>query len=99
MLDLTACDRILEAPWLIERFRDRYVDRTRLKQVGLMWNAFLPQVKPRCLPTEKFAELGIPRDKKVFFYSERDRMLYAASVLCLALLCALRILIIKGVSL
>ena len=69
MLDFTACDRILEAPWLIERFRDRYVDRTRLKQVGLMWNAFLPQVKPRCLPTDKFAELLIKIYKKLFFYS------------------------------
>lgn len=28
-----------------------------------------------------------------------NRMLYTASILCLALLCALRILIIKGVSL
>ena len=53
MLDFTAYDRILNAPWLIERFRDRYVDRTRLKQVGLMWNAYLPQYQPRCIPTEE----------------------------------------------
>ena len=66
MLDFTAYDRILNAPW-------------RLKQVGLMWNACLPQYQPRCIPTEEIAELGLPRDKKVFFYSERDRMLYAAS--------------------
>ena len=56
MLDFTAYDRILNAPWLIERFRDRYVDRTRLKQVGLMWNACLPQYQPRCIPTEEIAE-------------------------------------------
>lgn len=44
-----------------------------------MWNAYLPQYQPRCIPTEEIAELGLPRDKKVFFYSERDRMLYVAS--------------------
>ena len=79
MLDFTAYDRVLDAKWLIERFRDRYVDRKRLRQVGLMWNSLLPQYEPRCLPTEEIAQLGIPRDKKVFFYSERIRMLYAAS--------------------
>lgn len=39
----------------------------------------LPQYRPRRLPTEEIAQLGIPRDKKVFFYSERIRMLYSAS--------------------
>ena len=63
----------------MERFRDRYVDRKRLRQVGLMWNSLLPQYKPRRLPTEEIAQLGIPRDKKVFFYSERIRTLYSAS--------------------
>lgn len=79
MLDFTAFDRILNAPWLIERFRDRYVDRKRLRQVGLMWNSYLPQYHPRCFPTEELGELELPREKKVFFYSERDRKLYAAS--------------------
>lgn len=79
MLDFIAYDRILDAPWLIEKFRDRYVDRKRLRQVGLMWNSYLPQYQPRCLPTEELGTLDFPREKKVFFYSERDRMLYAAS--------------------
>ena len=79
MYEFTAYDRVLNALWLIERFQDRYVDRKRLRQVGLMWNSFLPQYKPRYLPTEKIAQLRIPRDKKLFFYSERIRMLYAAS--------------------
>ena len=79
MYEFTAYDRVLNAPWLMERFRDRYVDRKLLKQVGLMWNSLLPQYKPRRLPTEEIAQLGIPRDKKVFFYSERIRTLYAAS--------------------
>ena len=79
MYDFTAYDRVLNAPWLMERFRDRDVDRKRLRQVGLMWNSLLPQYRPRRLPTEEIAQLGIPRDKKVFFYSERIRMLYSAS--------------------
>ena len=65
MYEFTAYDRVLNAPWLMERFRDRYVDRKRLRQVGLMWNSLLPQYKPRRLPTEEIAQLGIPRDKKV----------------------------------
>ena len=79
MYEFTAYDRVLNAPWLIERFRDRYVDRKRLRQVGLMWNSFLPQYKPCCLPTEEIAQLRVPRDRKLFFYLERIRMLYAAS--------------------
>ena len=79
MYDFTGYGRVLNAPWLMERFQDRYVDRKRLRQVGLMWNSLLPQYKPRCLPTEEIAQLGIPRDKKVFFYSERIRTLYSAS--------------------
>ena len=79
MYDFPAYGRVLNAPWLMERFRDRYVDRKRLRQVGLMWNSLLPQYKPRRLPTEEIAQLGIPRDKKVFFYSERIRTLYSAS--------------------
>ena len=79
MYDFTGYDRVLNAPWLMERFRDRYVDRKRLRQVGLMWNSLLSQYEPRCLPTEEITQLGIPRDKKVFFYSERIHMLYAAS--------------------
>ena len=62
MYEFTAYDRVLNAPWLMERFRDRYVDRKRLRQVGLMWNSLLPQYEPRCLPTEEIAQLGIPRD-------------------------------------
>ena len=69
MYDFTGYDRVLNAPWLMERFRDRYVDRKRLRQVGLMWNSLLPQYEPRCLPTEEIAQLGIPRDKKVFFFA------------------------------
>ena len=79
MYDFTGYDRVLSAPWFIERFQNRYVDRKRLRQVGLMWNSLLPQYKPRRLPTEEIAQLGIPRDKKVFFYSERIRTLYSAS--------------------
>mgnify|MGYP001030276624 FL=1 len=79
MYEFTAYDRVLNAPWLMERFRDRYVDRKRLRQVGLMWNSFLPQYEPRCLPFEEIANLGIPKDKKLFFYSERPKMLYSAS--------------------
>ena len=79
MYDFTGYDRVLSAPWFIERFQNRYVDRKRLRQVGLMWNSFLPQYKLRCLPNGEIAQLGIPRDKKLFFYSERIRTLYAAS--------------------
>ena len=79
MYDFTGYDRILDAKWLIERFQDRYVDGKRLRQVGLMWNSFLPKYELRCLPTEKITQLGIPRDKKLFFYSERIHTLYAAS--------------------
>ena len=80
MLDFTAYDRVLDAPWLIKRFQDRYVDRKRLRQVGLMWNAYLPQYEPRCLPFEEITKLGIPKDKKLFFYSERPKMLYSAGL-------------------
>ena len=79
MYDFTGYDRVLSAPWFIERFQNRYVDRKRLRQVGLMWNSFLPQYELRCLPTGEIAQPGISRDEKLFFYSERIRTLYAAS--------------------
>ena len=80
MIDFTGYDRILNAPWLIERLRDRYVDRERLKRVGLMWNAYRPEYPRRCLPFEKITDLGIPEDQKLFFYSGRDKMLYTAKL-------------------
>ena len=67
---------MLEPQWIMERFRDRYVDRERLARVVLMWNSFLAQYKPRCLPVEKITELGIPDDKQVYFYQEPENLLY-----------------------
>ena len=55
------------------------MDRKRLQQVGLMWNSYLSQYKPSCIPTKEITQLRIPRDKTLFFYSERVNRLYAAS--------------------
>ena len=51
MQDFSSYGQAIAPNLIIERFRDRYVDRKRMTRVILMWNSFLPQYKPRCLPT------------------------------------------------
>ena len=76
MWNFSGYGRALDPELIIERFRDRYVDRERMSRVMLMWNSFLPQYKPRCLPVEKITELSISGDKRVVFYQEPENLLY-----------------------
>ena len=76
MQDFSSYGQAIAPNLIIERFRDRYVDRKRMTRVILMWNSFLPQYKPRCLPTEELSHLNIPGDKRVVFYREPENLLY-----------------------
>ena len=63
-----------EAQSILTSFIDRYVDREKLKRHILMWNSFV--YKPKCLPIEAIQNIARPSDKVVFFYDEREKILY-----------------------
>lgn len=67
-----------EAHAILANFIERYVDEEKLKQYILMWNSFI--YKPRCLPVEAIQNIALPSDKVVFFYDEREKMLYSTTM-------------------
>lgn len=67
-----------ETQSILASFIDRYVDREKLKRYILMWNSFV--YKPKCLPIEAVQDIAIPSDKAVFFYDEREKILYGTTM-------------------
>ncbi|MDE7430394.1 MAG: hypothetical protein K2N34_00510 [Lachnospiraceae bacterium] len=67
-----------EAHGILTSFIDRYVDREKLKRYILMWNSFV--YKPKCLPIEAVQDITLPHDKTVFFYDEREKLLYSTTM-------------------
>lgn len=67
-----------EAQTVLSKIKNRYVDAEKLKKYALMWNSF--RQKPRCLPFEKIWQLGIPANKQVFFYDERQNILLSTTL-------------------
>ena len=65
--------------WVVERLRDRYVDRGRLERVWLMWNSYRPEFPRRCVPFVDISTLGISEETELFFYLEREKRLYKAT--------------------
>ncbi|KRF28665.1 hypothetical protein [Paenibacillus sp. Soil787] len=65
-----------ETTLLIEKLTTRYVDVEKLASKKLMWNSF--KTKPRKMEYD-IAKNHIPTDKRLYFYLERSRLLYAAN--------------------
>jgi len=63
---------------ILANFIERYVDEEKLKRYILMWNSFI--YKPRCLPVEAVRDIALPSNKLVFFYDEREKMLYSTTM-------------------
>ena len=63
---------------ILANFIERYVDEEKLKRYILMWNSFI--YKPRCLPVEAVRDIALPSNKLVFFYAEREKMLYSTTM-------------------
>jgi len=67
-----------QAQTILSKVKNRYVDAEKLKKYMLMWNSF--RQKPRCLPFEKIQQLGIPVNRQVFFYDERQNILFSTTL-------------------
>lgn len=67
-----------EAQAILVRFMERYVDKEKFKRYVLMWNSFI--CKPICLPLKAVQDIALPSDKEVFFYDEREKMLYGTTI-------------------
>lgn len=67
-----------EVQAILARFVERYVDKEKLKRYILMWNSFVCET--RCLPMEAIRDIAIPSDKEVFFYNEREQILYGTTM-------------------
>ena len=63
---------------ILTQFLERYVDSEKLKRYTLIWNSFV--TKPKCLPIEAIQDMAIPLDKEVFFYDEREKLLYGTTM-------------------
>ena len=67
-----------EAQAILVRFMGRYVDKEKFNRYVLMWNSFIR--KPICQPLKAVQDIALPSDKEVFFYDEREKMLYGTTI-------------------
>lgn len=60
---------------VLKKMREKFV---KTEITGLMWNAFIE--KPKCLNFDKIYTLNIPIYKDIFFYLERQGILYKTNI-------------------
>lgn len=60
---------------VLKKMREKFV---KTEITGLMWNAFIE--KPKCFHFDKIDTLKIPMDKEIFFYLERQGILYKTTI-------------------